>query len=242
MSLARAFQHPLSSFAFANSTNSSPASLNLLGVSRDSKLEIIELTSPQHCTFLERSLVLPTGNDFTTIKIKPAPIPSLNNNTEEELDGGNNRAISRRDSRISAESNSGGNNVGNINRGRSLSLSSVYVPSGSNLKGEEEERRRRNETPRPSGSTNTRRISQDRNVNENEEEDDHDRVVEPLAMNSVGYGGLSALARDPSIVLREWVDRGYGSNVSFLSAGFFVVSKTKSDFPHFLPFLACFEC
>lgn len=205
----KAFQHPLVSFAFANSPNSS-SSIHLLGVSRDSanpgtsghRIEIVELLSRQHCQFLEKSLVLSTANSFSTIDIIPSPMNSNgDNNGNGEEDGSAGRYLGRRDSRVSDTSILVGNGINTGGRGRSLSLTSIYIPAtkGSGKTGEEE--RKRNETPRPSGSVTPRRLSRDRL-----------ETVEPLAINSVGYGGLGALARDPAVTLREKVDCGYNSN------------------------------
>lgn len=206
----RAYQHPLVSSSFATSPNCSSSSTHLLGVSRDSsnpgtsghRLEIVELLSHQHCGFLEKSLVFSTAEAFSTIDIIPSPmISSGENNVDGEEDGSGGRYLGRRDSRVSDTSILVGNGINIGGRGRSLSLTSVYIPATKGLGKSTEDDKRRNENPRPSGSVTPRRLSKERI-----------ETAEPLAINSVGYGGLGALARDPAVTLREKVDCGYNSN------------------------------
>lgn len=78
-----------------------------------------------------------------------------------------------------------------IDRGRSLSFGSV-VPTGVD----------KGVTPRPSGSVTPRRLSRIR-------ADEGPREEVP------GVEGLAALATDPSVVLRDRVEQGYGANVRF---------------------------
>ena len=75
-------------------------------------------------------------------------------------------------------------------RGRSLSLSSVFSPSVG------AERAPRSDTPQPSGSITPRRLSRIRDVDDERQEAE--------------VGGLAALGKDQSVVLRERVERMYG--------------------------------
>lgn len=193
---ARSFQYPLASFSFAQSSSASPTSTHFIGVSRDTaspgtsghRIEIVELLTPQQCAFLETSLVISNDGHFSTVEIPTTTAAVL---AEEEFS-----QAPLIGPRVSTETT----NTIMGSRGRSLSLTSIQVPGMAFAPGLQPHGR--SSTPRPSGSVTPRRLSRARKVTE-----------ESVELDALSFGGLKSLSSDPAVLLRVWVEKGYGSNV-----------------------------
>ncbi|KAM0753350.1 hypothetical protein T439DRAFT_323988 [Meredithblackwellia eburnea MCA 4105] len=189
------FQYTLSAFAFASSASHSN-STHFIGVSRDTanpgtsgqKIEIIELLDSQYSGFTSESLVVPT-------EYQPTGFKSFNLKTPES-DAARAALEAARES--PAELAREGDDIldgtptfneqRRLDRGRSLSLSSVLAPL--NLTNVE-----RSQTPRPPGASALRTLSRVR-----------------AEATDVDIDGLAALAKDQSIILRDRVEQGYGAS------------------------------
>lgn len=217
---ARAFQHSLISFAFARAPSSSPHDLHFVGLSRDSsnpgssgqRLELVKLPASPHAAFTERGIVLTTSTDEQTFLSVPSSSQLAAADGEHAVTlpatDPHNTSISPHTPaalQLSVDPLSP-----QLDRGRQLSLAGLLHPVD------------RNATPRPGlpGGGLLRRISSG--------------PVPQLAGSSSPSGpgaagagahgaldgcatastsgGLAALATDMSVVIRQRVDAGYGSD------------------------------
>lgn len=184
---ARNFQHPLTSFSFINSPLD-PLTTHFIGVSRDT-------SSPGT-----------SGHRLEVIELPPTRHASFLDQgllvTSEQAPSGFSTfhiepPPPELPSAATADADSPEGLKGNLplfSRGRTLSLNVASLPTYD-----------RNQTPRPSGSVTPRRLS---------------RTGEPLAgsaeQDMLSRSGLAALSTDISVTMRQNVERGYGSDVSFL--------------------------
>lgn len=192
---ARSFQQTPTSFAFASSGDS--AELRFVGLSRDSanpgssgqRLEIIDLPPASHSAFLERSILVSSSPD----KHSTYSIP-VGSSTLDDSDPLDSLAAAHRRLSISPATPALQISVDPLvrspqitDRGRTLSLAGLLPPQTD-----------RNLTPRPSNML-MRRISSG-------------GVVQLVAPNAADEMGLRSLSTDMSVVVRERVEAGYGSD------------------------------
>ncbi|BGO95319.1 hypothetical protein JCM10020v2_007033 [Rhodotorula toruloides] len=191
----RSFQQTPTSFAFASSGDS--AELRFVGLSRDSanpgssgqRLEIIDLPPASHSAFLERSILVSSSPD----KHSTYSIP-VGSSTLDDSDPLDSLAAAHRRLSISPATPALQISVDPLirspqttDRGRTLSLAGLLPPQTD-----------RNLTPRPSNML-MRRISSG-------------GVVQLVAPNAADEMGLRSLSTDMSVVVRERVEAGYGSD------------------------------
>lgn len=213
---APSFHQPLASFAFAQSPLNSSAT-HFIGVSRDAqsngnsghRLEIVELPSRQHTSFLplhdgillstdSPTLEVRTVNFGATTASETAPTrPSKADDADDEAEEGEAQATEGGTTRLS--------------RGRSLSLNTAVLTTLD-----------RNQTPRPGqgGSVTPRRLSMVRGsfgAGESNEEE----LTGPSALEAVG--------KDVSSLFGQRVMGGYGSHVSRESLRLQMNRLTRDD-------------
>ncbi|GAA5975273.1 hypothetical protein JCM11641_005912 [Rhodosporidiobolus odoratus] len=203
----RPFQQPLTSFAFApSSTSRNSSCLRFLGVSRDSSspgcsghlLDSFEVEASPHVGFLERGLVLSATTTLSPLTFDVPP------STVEDADEEDERNVTTLAS--PARTSLALHSTSPPDRGRSLSLAG-FPPLLVD----------RDQTPRPSGPI--RRISGGAMLqipNEATATEDLPRQPQLWARSS-----LSGLSSDISVLLRERIEAGYGSDAS--------VNATLSD-------------
>ncbi|BGP43197.1 hypothetical protein JCM10449v2_007225 [Rhodotorula kratochvilovae] len=196
----RPSMHSLVSFAFAHTPSASEHDLHFVGLSRDSsnpgssgqRLELVTLPAAPHAAFLERGLLLTTSTDAHTVVSVPQSSSAL---TIDE------HPASAADLGISPTTPAALQlSVDPLSpppdRGRSLSLAGLAPPAAAVD---------RNATPRPSHpGMLLRRVSSGPLL----------QLASPFdgAHAAVGGAGLAALATDMSVVIRQRVDAGYGSD------------------------------
>ncbi|BGP35160.1 hypothetical protein JCM10296v2_006990 [Rhodotorula toruloides] len=191
----RSFQQTLTSFAFASSSDS--AELRFVGLSRDSanpgssgqRLELIDLPPATNSAFLERSILVSSSPD----KHSTYSIP-VGSSTLDDSDPLDSLAAAQRRLSISPAIPALQISVDPLirspqttERGRTLSLAGLLPPQTD-----------RNLTPRPSNMLK-RRVSSG-------------GVVQLVAPSAADEMGLRSLGTDVSVVVRERVEAGYGSD------------------------------
>ncbi|GAA5891466.1 hypothetical protein JCM8208_007290 [Rhodotorula glutinis] len=211
-----AFQHSLISFAFARTPSSSPHDLHFVGLSRDSsnpgssgqRLELVTLPAAPHAAFLERGILLTTSTDEQTVLAVPSSSALA---AADAAEGEHAIALPSADPhntsisphtpaalQLSVDPLSP-----QLDRGRQLSLAGLLHPVD------------RNATPRPGlpGGGLLRRISSgpvpQLGASSSPAGGAHGEFGGGSSSTS---GGLAALATDMSVVIRQRVDAGYGSD------------------------------
>ncbi|KAL8279216.1 hypothetical protein RQP46_008472 [Phenoliferia psychrophenolica] len=181
------FHLPLTSFAYATSPADSTA-IHFIGISRDTanpgssghRLEIVNLPGQQLSGFTSSGLVVPTDLDRSGFRTFDLRTSSHDDPQVEEPTSPDEDASDR----VPPPTTGTGSTWG---RGRSLSLTSIFSSAA---------QAQRDDTPQPSGSVTPRRLSRIRD--------------EAEGTGEIDVGGLAALGKDQSIVLRERVEKMYG--------------------------------
>ncbi|GJN93780.1 hypothetical protein Rhopal_006838-T1 [Rhodotorula paludigena] len=197
----RPFQHSLTSFAFANVPTASPHDLHFIGLSRDStspgssgqRLEMVSLPAAPHAAFLERGVLLTssTASQATFSIPTGASIVNGGSNDNVALDLGDDplSPTTPAAAQLSADPHSPPQD-----RGRALSLIGVLSPPAAVD---------RNATPRPTHpGMALRRISSTTG-----------EILQLTSSSSaLDAAGLRSLGTDMSVILRQRVEAGYGSD------------------------------
>ncbi|SCZ92063.1 BZ3500_MvSof-1268-A1-R1_Chr5-3g08312 [Microbotryum saponariae] len=189
----KAFAAPLTSFTYAISPLH-PKRTQFLGISRDTatpgnsghRLEVIEMPRIPHAAFLEDGMLLSSDAGLECVRMGPAPVGSRRGSLAADDDEDEDSPTRK----VNAL----------LDRGRSLSLSSIVKVID------------RNQTPRPGGpkeaplqtsggSVTPRGASRTREAAQ--------KLASELATN---IDNLEGLRSDVSMLYRERLARGYGSN------------------------------
>ncbi|KDE04060.1 hypothetical protein MVLG_05499 [Microbotryum lychnidis-dioicae p1A1 Lamole] len=189
----KAFAAPLTSFTYAISPLH-PKRTQFLGISRDTatpgnsghRLEVIEMPRIPQAAFLEDGVLLSSDAGLECVRMGPAPVGSRRGSLAAD-DDEDEESPTRKVKAV-------------LDRGRSLSLSSIVKPID------------RNQTPRPGGpkeallqasggSVTPRGVSRTREAAQ--------KLASELATN---IDNLEGLRSDVSMLYRERLARGYGSN------------------------------
>lgn len=192
---AHSFQQTLTSFAVAS--NRDAADLRFVGLSRDpsnpgssgQRLEVIDLPPASHAAFLERSILVSSTPDKHATYSIPVGSSHLDDAAPLDVPPASDRrlSISPATPALQISIDPLARSPQTTERGRSLSLAGLLPPLGD-----------RNHTPRPSNML-MRRMS-------------NGGVMQLVSPSAVDEMGLRSLGTDMSVVVRERVEAGYGSD------------------------------